>query len=130
MKAVLYVSTSCLPGSVADQIIAGLVEVARVRNGRDEITGCLLCSGWRFAQWIEGPDGAVDALMKDIEGDTRHREIIILKDGKIDRREFADWALGYSGTARLVDALISDAASGRLRAIKRLIKAMTEFVAK
>jgi hypothetical protein len=75
----------------ADEILAG----SRRRNTALGITGLLYHDGKRFLQAIEGEDAAIADLYGRLQGDPRHRAIVILSDRQVDAREFGAWAMAH-----------------------------------
>ncbi|WP_267433897.1 BLUF domain-containing protein [Sphingomonas sp. GM_Shp_1] len=99
----LYLSTSNLSDREQVAAIDLIVAVSRRRNVDLKVTGALIFSGSRFAQWIEGPPDNVTALRTAIERDTRHANVQTLEAGKVANRQFAGWSLAYSGQSTFVD---------------------------
>ncbi|MEE7439747.1 BLUF domain-containing protein [Methylobacterium oryzae] len=90
----------------SDAEVRNIVETSLARNAQLGVTGALVASRGRFAQILEGPRAAVDALMDSIRRDRRHAGVEVLVYDDIDRRRFADWTLAYSGASVFVDGLI------------------------
>lgn len=94
MKRVMYVSrTTRKPtkGELAD-ILAG----SRLRNAKHEITGILVYDRGYFAQILEGPVEAVDQLLRNIAGDPRHDEYMLVSEGSIEERYFGGWEMDWA----------------------------------
>lgn len=68
-----------------------ILEASRRNNQRDGITGLLTYSGEVFVQFLEGPPEAIRRLMGRLEGDPRHRDIMILMEGTDHERIFTGW---------------------------------------
>jgi len=102
MKAILYVSRSVMHGPHAEQDVRRLAEAARERNRALRVTGALIFTGDHFAQYLEGPAAAVDAVMASIMRDARHRSIASFEQ-EVAWRRFADWDLAFSGQSSFVD---------------------------
>jgi hypothetical protein len=95
-----YVSAHELPTD-ADGFHPAFAEIEAVavrRNAEAGITGFLICGGNWFAQVVEGPTTAVDALYDRLGRDPRHHDLRLVERGAITRRRFPDWAmaLGYA----------------------------------
>jgi Sensors of blue-light using FAD len=75
--------------SVLDDILT----VSRSRNGRDDITGALICRADIYMQLLEGPEFAVKAAYTRICGDDRHQEINLLVSRAVTDRLFGQWAM-------------------------------------
>ena len=97
---VLYCSRNTIQGS-PEQVeaeIRGILAASRRNNGRDGITGGLLFSDGCFAQVLEGPVAAVEEAFERIQCDERHSEVTVLQAGPIERRDFPDWSMAFTGT--------------------------------
>ena len=68
-----------------------ILKASQRNNQRDDVTGLLTYSGEVFVQFLEGPLEAVRRLMSRLEGDSRHRDILILSQGSDHERIFSDW---------------------------------------
>jgi Sensors of blue-light using FAD len=93
----LYVSELAAGGAVEiDQIC----RQSRANNQRDGITGVLVFDGHAFCQLVEGSESAIAALRDRLEGDSRHRDMRVLRFGRAPwPRRFTSWRLGYAYTA-------------------------------
>jgi hypothetical protein len=133
MLSLLYVSTSLLDPAAADTGVAGIVAQSRPRNRLLDVTGALLFTGRHFAQMLEGPPPAIDALMASIRADRRHADVIVIAKQPIAARRFAAWALAYSGrshfVARTVARSVTDSSRGSMRGTEALIRFMQDFSA-
>jgi len=85
--------------------IQSILQAARRRNARLDVTGCLLFSGHCFAQVLEGRQAVVSALARKIAADPRHVGVRVLSEGQRDERDYADWAMGYLYDLNLEDDL-------------------------
>jgi hypothetical protein len=131
-SSLLYVSrkTVAWPDDATD--VAAITEVARSRNAELAVTGALISTRANFAQLLEGPSAAVDALMDSIRADPRHREVRVVANGPIARRQFASWSLAYAGpstyVAAVLEPLLAENAPGY--DIRMLMRLMREFARK
>lgn len=131
MYRLIYTSRSRLPDAEADAVVAGIVEVSRHRNAREDITGALMFTGGTFAQILEGEADAVRRLMADIRRDRAHADIEVAHEGDVPARAFADWSMGYWGRSRYVAGLVEAVRAGggaleRRAALNLLTRFMTE----
>lgn len=78
-----------------DSNLKDLLAHAREKNGRLGITGMLFYFSDKFVQLIEGEEEAVKTLAREIANDTRHKFFVILKEGPIQDRFYADWSMGF-----------------------------------
>ncbi|MFM7973044.1 MAG: BLUF domain-containing protein [Betaproteobacteria bacterium] len=86
---VSYCSQAQLPLGQTD--IDRILRASQRNNQRDQITGLLTYSGEVFVQFLEGPPQALLRLMNRLEGDPRHRNIIILSKGSAHERILEGW---------------------------------------
>jgi len=61
------------------------------------VTGALLHTGASFAQWLEGPADAVEAIMGSILIDRRHSAVHIVRRTPLAARRFPDWSMVLVG---------------------------------
>ncbi|CCG42971.1 BLUF domain-containing protein [Magnetospirillum molischianum] len=73
-----------------------ILEKARVKNERLNITGFLLYDEGSFLQVLEGPNDALEEVLGAIIADNRHKKIRLLSKKIVDGREFGDWAMAYA----------------------------------
>jgi hypothetical protein len=121
----VYVSTSLL-GQNTDAEIANIRTTAEVRNKTLELTGVLIFSGVRFAQFLEGPDEKLNIMKETILRDGRHTDIHTLMATGIEQRRYGRWVLAYSGRATAIDRVLSDAV--RERDVTELLHYMDHLV--
>jgi hypothetical protein len=88
-----YLSRSSEPMS-ADQLLA-LLKQCRTNNAARDLTGMLLYGNGTFLQVIEGDDAVVDRLVETIAADPRHVGMQRLSRKTIERRQYADWSMGF-----------------------------------
>ncbi len=75
--------------------VKAILEVARRKNAKLDITGMLCFDGKMFIQLLEAEEAVIDALYGAIEHDKRHKDIELLHRGKISERSFDDWSMAY-----------------------------------
>ncbi|OOQ59354.1 BLUF domain-containing protein [Mucilaginibacter pedocola] len=93
MKNLLYVSTSRT--LLGDEILMEILEVSRRNNKLHNITGVLLYCEGSFIQVLEGDDDEVDTIFEKIERDNRHKNVIVMMNEPIEKRNFPNWAMGF-----------------------------------
>ncbi|MBN2971560.1 BLUF domain-containing protein [Roseomonas aeriglobus] len=105
MRQILYISTAAgTAGTIdANEILA----VSRRNNTSDGVTGLLYFDGKRFLQALEGEPAAVARALSRIEGDRRHRAIVILSDRTVEEREFGSWSMAYRAADTNSDGFIA-----------------------
>lgn len=94
MKRIIYLSTGVTIFS--DFEINDLLNVSRINNAKNGITGLLLYSDGNFLQIIEGENEMIDQLYINICKDRRHKNIINVVNKSIQERSFSNWEMGFS----------------------------------
>jgi hypothetical protein len=91
MEALIYVSTATtLPNQ---RMIDEILESAHRNNPAMELTGMLLWSDLTFAQLLEGPPAALDAMYARLAADPRHHDLRLLSRWPVGRRLFSEWSM-------------------------------------
>jgi hypothetical protein len=104
----LYVSESAIrPDDVSE--VEAIVRVSIKRNSQMQLTGVLLFSGARFAQYLEGPQAQLQDMINSITADERHNHVITILRSGTEVRRYGDWQLAYSGRSSYVDRSILQA---------------------
>jgi hypothetical protein len=93
LQALVYVSTASHHLSEAE--ISHLLDRARERNAKEQVTGVLLYSHGNFMQYLEGPCAGVARVYEHIVADGLHHGIIELVREPIPTREFSDWTMAF-----------------------------------
>jgi hypothetical protein len=96
MLSVTYVSAAV--HRQKPEILVDILRQSRTNNAAVGITGLLLHVDGNFIQALEGPDGAVLALLRRIEADARHSGMMILIRETLTERRFPNWAMGFHPT--------------------------------
>ena len=102
LLALIYVSRSTVPSTVANDTVEQIVATARARNPGLGLTGALLFTGEHFAQVLEGPAASIDRLMASVAMDPRHDQLIVVAREPITARRFGQWSMAYSGPSQFV----------------------------
>ena len=104
MRQIIYRSVTTAPSGRAADDIPAILREAVARNGLEGITGLLYTEQDSFLQVIEGPEESILSLLQSLEADDRHRDLQILLDQPIDRREFGDWTMACRDRRESSDA--------------------------
>ncbi|MDR3457578.1 MAG: BLUF domain-containing protein [Verrucomicrobiae bacterium] len=89
----IYTSTACKPFSQAE--LCDLLAVSREKNARSGLSGMLLYKFGDFMQMLEGSEPAVRSLVKTIQADPRHDNMVKLLEGYTNERQFPGWYMGF-----------------------------------
>jgi hypothetical protein len=125
----LYVSESRVPPSTD---LSGLLTRAQQRNAALNVTGSLIFTGTRFAQYLEGPAEALDVLMTSVRADVRHSAVEIVDHGVETARRFVAWSLAYAGPSVFVDRTVANSiditgrSGSQAHALIRLMRAFSQ----
>ena len=93
MISIAYVSSATTTITEAD--ITAILVQSRANNVLIGLTGALLFHEGRFIQILEGPVEQVRARIAVIEADPRHRNVQVLRETAIARRQFPNWTMGF-----------------------------------
>ena len=85
-RSLVYVSTSKIPQASVHEGLLFLQ--ARDGNGHAGMSGFLHHEGGKFAQYVEGPADAVDALIRKLQKDWRHDAMKLMRTGEDLERRF------------------------------------------
>lgn len=106
MFQLVYASSADRP--MPPEALETLLERARAKNERLDITGMLLYREERFLQVLEGQQQAVRSLYDTIRRDERHTAVITLRERLVDQREFPRWTMGFKNLDRADPAELPD----------------------
>jgi hypothetical protein len=76
--------------------ITDILKASRKWNTKYDITGCLLYYDTQFIQILEGDKNAIKQLFANIQKDTRHENVTLLKENEKEKRFFVDWNMAFS----------------------------------
>ncbi len=124
LERLIYESTATgTTGSITN--LAVILAESQRNNDRDELTGALAAHDERYIQVIEGPAPALDNLLRRLEGDPRHRNIVILERAPIAARAFDRWAMASARItpelAPVLDAVMSTPAARLVEALQQAL---------
>lgn len=92
MQQIIYASR---PFGFDASVLANILAVSRDWNGRNNVTGALICRSDVYIQLLEGPVGRVEELFERIRNDSRHTDVQILVRGSVEDRLFDGWAMKH-----------------------------------
>jgi hypothetical protein len=110
LARLIYTSAIAMPIGPAD--ITALLRKARLRNALSGLSGLLTFDSRFFLQAIEGSPRAINDLYSGIVNDPRHRQVTLLKYGRIGTRMFPDWQMGFLSASAEHRALYSKVMPG------------------
>jgi hypothetical protein len=84
---------SSRPFGFDNAMLNGILADARRCNGRDGITGALICRSDIYLQLLEGPRTPVEAAFARITKDDRHLEVELRLSRPISGRLFPQWSM-------------------------------------
>lgn len=77
-----------------------LADTSSANNKAKDLSGILLCDEGSVLQVLEGDRTSVEELFKNITTDRRVSNPLVLIQREIDKREFAEWSMGYRNAAQ------------------------------
>ena len=91
MFHLVYVSSASQPFSEPE--LQALLDQARKKNTRLDVTGMLLYKDGNFMQVFEGEQEVVMKLAGNIAPDPRHKGVLVILRGTSEQRLFPDWSM-------------------------------------
>lgn len=92
-----FIYTSVIAPQASPGCVSDIVRASRAANTDLDVTGLLVFDGWRFCQYLEGPEAHIRSLADKIILDPRHHQINILHLGPLTGpRRYAGWTMGYA----------------------------------
>lgn len=92
LERLVYESTATGTTDSLNNLAVILAESQR-NNRRDDLTGALAAHRNRYIQVVEGPAQTLDGLLRRLESDPRHRDIVLLDRERISERLFGVWTM-------------------------------------
>ncbi len=80
---------------MSNQELLAILEKAREKNRRLNVTGMLLYKGGNFLQVLEGEADVVKSLYEVIKQDPRHHRVELIAERPIEARSFGEWEMGF-----------------------------------
>ena len=111
LERLVYVSTAANRHDLPEQAatIAGEAETFNLDNS---IGGALVAHDGHFVQALEGERPVLDQLLKRLEDDPRHYDLVLVDRWRVEDRLFAGWAMAGvamdAATRAGLEALIAD----------------------
>jgi hypothetical protein len=131
LTQLLYVSESLIePADLAREAVA-IVEQSVENNQQWGITGALIATTRHFAQYLEGSEASIDALLANLRADPRHTNLTVIQRAESAERRFPDWTMAYAGNTYFVSAhvsrLVELAPQSAVTASRGLLALMQDF---
>ena len=93
MIQVTYISSATR--SISTDELQDMLKQFRENNARLGVTGMLIYGNQTFLQVLEGEEKTVTDLLNTIKRDPRHTDFRFLQRKTVERREYADWSMGF-----------------------------------
>jgi hypothetical protein len=115
LQAIAYASEAAV--DLSNVQLDRLVEKAAAHNRLAGVTGILLFDGWRFLQYIEGPDDGLSMVYSRIVNSRQHCNVVELARGRVSQRCMPYWSMRWIPVAdtQFQEAAFSDWTSLRGR---------------
>ncbi|MGR6871471.1 BLUF domain-containing protein [Pseudomonas sp. HK3] len=93
MQLVMYISDYDRPLSDLNSDLRAILKTAITHNLTNNITGILFFDKGKFIQILEGEAEHLTPLLDRIQLDTRHKNVNILMNEPIEKREIDNWSM-------------------------------------
>lgn len=91
MLSIIYVSK--VKNMLGQHELTALADEAARSNNENQITGLLVYNGEHFMQLIEGESSRIENLLKRIERDDRHSDLVVIRRREDQPRECPAWSM-------------------------------------
>jgi hypothetical protein len=81
--------------TMTQEALLSLLQQCLANNESSGVTGMLLYGNDTFLQVLEGDEAVLDAVIDKIRKDPRHSRIHFLYRKPLERRQYADWSMGF-----------------------------------
>ncbi|MCU7871777.1 MAG: diguanylate phosphodiesterase [Candidatus Thiodiazotropha sp. (ex Lucinoma borealis)] len=97
MKPLIHlIYSSAATRELSEEDLIYLLDRARTKNSKLDVTGMLLYAEGSFFQVLEGDAPTVDELFRIIAQDERHTQVVTIIREPIPTRSFGEWSMSYS----------------------------------
>lgn len=82
---------------------AAMLSLLKSIQGKNEargISGILLYAEGNIIQVLEGEQEVIETLFEKIKNDRRHSGLMIISKGRVEQRDFPNFAMGFVGLKR------------------------------
>jgi len=93
MIHIIYISS--VTSWPTEEDLTNLLEQARSRNLKQNVTGMLIYDNATFMQVLEGDISDVHEIYESIRKDPRNTGVVKLAENEIIARDFPDWTMGF-----------------------------------
>ena len=81
--------------TMTQEALLSLLQQCLANNESSGVTGMLLYGNDTFLQVLEGDEAVLEAVIDNIRKDPRHSRIHFLYRKPLERRQYADWSMGF-----------------------------------
>ncbi len=96
LHRLVYYSRNQIEGDLEGEV-HDILAASRRNNVAAGVTGALMFNAGCFAQVLEGPLDAVEAIFERIQQDARHSNVAVIFAGPAAERRFPGWAMAFVG---------------------------------
>jgi hypothetical protein len=123
LQRLVYESTAT--GSTESLLnIATILGESQRNNDRDGLTGALAAHKGHYIQVVEGEAARLDALLKRLAQDPRHRDIRLIDREPIEQRLFGKWTMATARIAPDLAPMLEAVIARRDQPARAIIDAM------
>lgn len=97
MKYLVYISAA--HRLMSEESLLDILNVSRKNNQKNNLTGMLLYGEGTFMQVLEGDEAILEKTYEVIKADDRHKNIIKMAEGVIEKSNFPDWSMGFKSVS-------------------------------
>ncbi|MBC7924228.1 MAG: BLUF domain-containing protein [Bryobacteraceae bacterium] len=112
LYSIVYCSRNRMYGDSTEikEELESILASSRKNNQLAGISGALLYNAGSFAQVLEGPLDAIGRVFEVIQRDSRHSEVTVIQSGPIEKRQFPEWSMAFTGSTSAEGTPVASAA--------------------
>lgn len=98
--------------NITEKSLLEIAEKSKENNIDHGLTGLLVYGNNAFVQILEGTEQNIETLYKKLLADKRHNNLKVVNKGKLERRHFPTWSMGFRSVSDKEMKLITQTISG------------------
>lgn len=84
-------ASNAVNGVYTNHDVWDILKQSRIDNPKHNITGLLLANETSLLQVLEGDQAAIEFLVRRIDTDPRHKNVVVICEEDISARRFSNW---------------------------------------
>lgn len=103
-QLVYFLYISAADPDVSFEDLAEILASSKKYNDAHGVSGMLLFKSGSFLQVLEASRAEMTRVLERIMGDPRHRNMIAILSGELEKRKFPDWSMGFVNMEEVINS--------------------------